>query len=149
MIRAGDLMIGDWVKTVCPKQESYERVSDIHFSNYPYIITAGSEEKWFLVEVEPIPLTPEILQKNGFKKSESDTLSQTWAWAEKSEKIYNRWVQVTFYNEPINDVSYLTKIETCSSKGDGVNHLHSCDIESVHELQHALKLCGIEKEIVV
>ena len=99
--------------------------------------------------LEPIPLTPEILEENGFKKSESDTLSQTWAWAEKSEKIYNRWVQITFYNEPINGVSYLTKIETCSSKGDGVNNLHSCDIESVHQLQHALRLCGINKEIVL
>lgn len=57
------------------------------------------------------------------------------------------WVQITFYNEPINGVSYLTQIETCSRKDDGVNHLHSCDIESVHELQHALRLCGIDKEI--
>lgn len=94
-----------------------------------------------------IPLTPEILEKNGFKKAESDFLSQTWAWAEKSEKIYGRWVQITFYNKPINGVSYLTKIETCSQKGDGVDHIHSCDIESIHELQHALRLCGIEKEI--
>ena len=27
--------------------------------------------------------------------------------------------------------------------------VHSCDIESVHELQHALRLCGIDKEIKV
>lgn len=148
-MKAEDLMIGDLVKF----PHGIDKVCDL-----PYVEGKGicasfaASATLFPVPVEalePIPLTPEILEKNGFKKLESDTLSQTWAWAEKSEKIYNRWVQITFYNEPINGVSYLTKIETCSSKGDGVNHLHSCDIESVHELQHALRLCGIEKEIEI
>ena len=51
------------------------------------------------------------------------------------------------YKSPICGVSVLTEIDTYSSKGDGVNKVHSCDIESVHELQHAIRLCGIEKEI--
>ena len=141
-MKAEDLMIGDWV--LCDGK-SYQ------IAEIGGMVCLDAEEELFasLEDIEPIPLTPEILEKNGFKKSESDILSQTWAWAEKSEKIYNRWVQITFYNVPINGVSYLTKIETCSSKGDGVNRLHSCDIESVHELQHCLKLVGIEKNIVL
>lgn len=141
-MKAEELMIGDWVRNdfgesqkVVELRESGAMLS--YNDVYPY------------EELEPIPLTPEILEKNGFKKSESDSLSQTWAWAEKSEKIYGRWVQITFYNKPINGVSYLTKIETCSQKGDGVDHIHSCDIESIHELQHALRLCGINLEIKI
>lgn len=146
-MKAEELMIGDWVKFPIGN----EKICDL-----PYIEGKGicasfsASATLFPVPVEalePIPLTPEILLKNGFEKSESNSLSETWCWAKKSEKIYNRWVQITFYNEPINGVSHLTKIETCSSKGDGVNRLHSCDIESVHELQHALRLCGIDIEI--
>lgn len=141
-------MIGDWVR-MKENQKIAFQMEDISGTGMFKRWTSDGEYMvpYAYDEIEPIPLTPEILEKNGFKKTESDTLSQTWAWTEKSEKIYNRWVQITFYNEPINGVSYLTKIETCSSKGDGVNHFHSCDIESVHELQHALKLCGINLEI--
>lgn len=141
-MKAEELMIGDWV--LC-EGKSYQ-IAEI---GGMVCLDANEELFAFFEDIEPIPLTPEILEKNGFKKSESDTLSQTWAWAEKSEKIYGRWVQITFYNEPINGVSYLTKIETCSNKGDGVNRLHSCDIESVHELQHALRICEINLEITV
>lgn len=146
-MKAEDLMVGDLVKF----PHGIDKVCDL-----PYVEGKGicasfaASATLFPVPVEalePIPLTPEILEKNGFKKAESDTLSQTWAWAEKREKIYGRWVQITFYNKPINGVSYLTKIETCSQKGDGVDYIHSCDIESVHELQHALRLCGINLEI--
>ena len=140
MIRAEDLMIGD--RVLCDGQP-------YQIAEIGGMVCIDADEELFasLEDIEPIPLTPEILEKNRFKKTESDTLSQTWAWAEKSEKIYNRWVQITFYNEPINGVSYLTKIETCSRKGDGVDNIHSCDIESVHDLQHALRLCGINLEI--
>ena len=149
-MKASDLAVGDWVM---PLRKCIGKPCQV------VSIDGGTNTCWIdsdeysgllpCSELERIPLTPEILEKNGFKKSESETLSHTLAWAEKSEKIYNRWVQITLYNEPINGVSYLTKIETCSSKGDGVNHLHSCDIESVHELQHALRLCEINLEITV
>ena len=36
---------------------------------------------------------------------------------------------------------------TESKKDDGMNSIHSCDIDFVHQLQHAIRLCGIDKEI--
>ena len=149
MIRAEDLMIGDWAYIYHPTRERTPVKVDGVWIEAIERIDNGlrREDSPMFRIVEPIPLTPEILEKNGFKKSESGALSQTWIWAEKSKKIYGRWVQITFYNEPINGVSYLTKIETCSRKGDGVDAIHSCDIESIHELQHALRLCGINLEI--
>lgn len=58
-------------------------------------------------------------------------------------------VKVVFYDLPICCVNVLVQIEADTESGGGVNNLHSCDIEYVHQLQHALRLCGIEKEIVV
>lgn len=144
MLRAKDLMVGDRVLLFGDKPVKVDCIGNVEV----YLSDEnGIDWRVTYEHIKPIPLTTEILEKNGFKKAESDFLSQTWAWAEKSEKIYGRWVQITFYNKPINGVSYLTKIETCSQKGDGVDHIHSCDIESIHELQHALRLCGINLEI--
>ena len=44
-------------------------------------------------------------------------------------------------NEDMSGI--LTKIECDSSHECGINMLHSCDIESVHELQRALRCCGL------
>ena len=129
MLRAEDLMIGDWVKTVCPKEESYQRVSDIHFSSYPYIITAGSEEKWFLVEVEPIPLTQEILEKN----------------------LKEFILGLNCMYELGGPYCISLEQENCWVFGlaTKVARYPMVKIRYVHELQHALRLCGINLEIKI
>lgn len=101
--------------------------------------------------IEPIPLTPEILEKNGFGIIKSSSCATVYLWLEKVEgKTYATYtIEISIYPTPIHGVNILTRIDTPSSKGDGVSKLHSCDINYVHELQHALKLCGISKEIVI
>ena len=75
-------------------------------------------------EVVGIPLTPEILEKNGFIYNESP--------------FVQGWEQYGL---------------TLTAGGDGFRiscgQNVSMTIDSVHELQHALRLCGIEKEITV
>ena len=58
--------------------------------------------------------------------------------------------QITLYKEPIGGVSILFKVwgRVPSSVG-GVNDIHLCSVKYVHEMQHALRLCGIEKEIII
>lgn len=86
--------------------------------------------------IEPIPLTAEILEKNGFEKQGFDGwLLEFGTYAESGHILWR-----TDYGEP-----HLL-IESYSSKhGD----FRSFGICYVHELQHALKLCGIEKEIIL
>lgn len=97
----------------------------------------------------PIPITPEILEKNGFvkekEKEEEDGFGITYYFHERPYTT-----QITLYKEPICDVSILFKAwgRAPSSEG-GVNDIHLCSVKYVHEMQHALRLCGIEKEIVV
>ena len=73
--------------------------------------------------IKPIPITPEILEKNGFGEYEYNEV-----YGDEIE------VEVSLYEWPIDEGS-------CPGFS---THLHY-----VHELQHALRLCGIEKEVVL
>ena len=144
-MEAKDLMIGDWVQIVpdapvMPNEYhriDWIRTGEIGLDNrkivtYPYI--------------HPIPLTPEILEKNGFtySVSESNGLCRTYIYGDKSNHVL---AEVTLYDLPINGCSCLIRIETDSQTCGGINKIHNCDLLYVHQLQHALRLCQIEKEI--
>ena len=79
-------------------------------------------EDFSVTEVDAIPLTPEILKENGFVYSE---LPFEQSWQQYGLSLY--------------------------AGGDG--YRINCGenvalvIDSVHQLQHALRLCGIDKEI--
>lgn len=114
-MRAEDLMIGDWYwweaegkKYPLQVTKDTFKLSDEDISNF-----------------EPIPLTPEILEKNGlandpygcyFKEDEYMALEISV----EREGIY--WT-----------INY--------------NEYGILKLKYVHQLQHALRLCGIDKEI--
>lgn len=70
-----------------------------------------------LSECKPIPLTPEILEKNGFYENQ------------------DRWWWKDFY------------ITLASTKALTLVCNRTIQFDYVHQLQHALRICGIEKEI--
>lgn len=79
--------------------------------------------------LEPIPLTAEILEKNGFVKSE---MYEVWKIIHDDyEMIITPWRFAVIFLEDGAD-----KVEFSIPRPN-----------FVHELQHALRLCGIEKEI--
>lgn len=140
-LRSIDLMIGDWVRVRLP----WRCPVDGHIENRWYtrqvtgIRTNGTDaEKYYLDfrpwgvlprDIEPIPLTPEILVKNGWRA--------IWGW----------W--------SINACPFWLVKYTKNSSGEGrwgVRFNDSDDddsflISTVHELQHVLRLCGIDKDI--
>lgn len=67
MIDSYSLMLGDWVCT----PEGYRQIRQIFEEDGVYtklVPTDGWEPEGFdFEEIEPIPLTPKILEKNGFK----------------------------------------------------------------------------------
>ena len=81
-------------------------------------------------DIRPIPLTPEILEKNGFVKVEN-TLTSTIIYSFRD----------SLFRIGVFDFSHITM--------DSYYTDSSCDIfiSSVHEFQHALRLCGIDKTI--
>ena len=54
-------------------------------------------------------------------------------------------IEFLFLGEVIHGVSTVMDCEVGFS--GGLNRIHKCNVKYVHELQHALRLCGIEKEI--
>lgn len=134
-MKANELMIGDWVhveahRGFIAQNVKVETIPDNDGDNkyghhYGHIGTwlYGGDNDFRDVEakhLQPIPLTPEILEKNGFS--------------------------VDYCN---NDLSYAQSCgDVIGIHINGKNGLmDEMYFKYVHELQHALRLCGIEKEI--
>jgi hypothetical protein len=82
-------------------------------------------QKEWIDEIKPIPITPEILEKIGF------------------EKWDDGWYIYDYENTDI-EIAWVGTILKIS--GEYVN-LELPSVMYVHQLQHALRLCGIEIEI--
>ena len=131
-MKATDLMLGDWV------------LMDMNFSEENPIYTQPDYRHYQIKNGEdinlacetnclgdadvylPIPLTPEILEKNGFEEYDGAYIYYT-----------------AHYDVCIEWCGTILKI------GCDNGNIELADIQYVHELQHALKLCDVEKEIVL
>ena len=150
-MRANELQIGDYVNyrgQIIKVTSLYDKggSNEVGWSD--------KESVWVNADnVEPIPLTPEVLEKNRFIKDfcKDNRLTDVYhllvptGFERKSFTI-----QVSLYREPIGDVSTLVKCwGWLPPYNGGMNDIHLCSANYVHQLQHALRLCGIEKEIVL
>jgi hypothetical protein len=119
-MKASELMIGDWVLY----NETPQQVLEI--SGIDDEVYLETDELVHQSEIQPIPLTPEILEKNGFEYFHKNYSSLS----------YDHPFKLKMTNWP--DENGLGGLWTI------------CDIVEirfVHQLQHALRLCEIEKEI--
>ena len=140
-MKAEDLMIGDWV-LVEGKPLRVTNISvlggdiirvmnpfmsyDIAYASNIVALSKGAQD---INKIEPIPLTPEILEKNGFTKDSG------------GEELYS------IDSVSIIDVGY--GFELFISNNDDEKGEFDGTKKYVHELQHALKLCEIDKDIVL
>ncbi len=134
-MKATDLMLGDWVTGKKWRENPFKLTRINDNEKYFYGITADGSRvgPFFLEELEPIPLTPEILEKNGFESIITVFNGLTYQYVSKEE------CRVRVF---VNDKNIATCIEI-DSKDCWLNY----DCSFVHELQHALKVCRIKKEI--
>ena len=117
-----ELMMDDYVEI----EGKIDRIACFNPDGWVFLWQSTSYLPVHVDELKPIPLTPEILEKNGFK-----------------------------------DMGFFGKLEIgpwrliCDSGNLAVLHegreeeYINIPISYVHELQHALRLCGIEKEIEI
>ena len=136
-----DLMIGDWVCLVDPdtkkRTNTKVRGSDLCGGGTFCL-------QWF----EPIPLTAEILEKNGFYNSGSGDHTKMLLSHDEDENEIRYAIYVGLKFKTINCMASFDELEKPGwRKSNGVE-MDVCG-PYVHELQHALKLCGIEKEIIL
>ena len=128
-MKAKDLMIGDWVNyhdddKIVPKQVS--EITDFKQ------LQLHDKDNWVIVGekyCEPIPLTGEILEKNRFEKQDDG------------------WYKITLEEENLIGVQPFENVNWIFGANVFPNIIEHLNILYVHELQHALRLCGVEKEI--
>ena len=124
-MKASELMIGDWLRT----SRGIAKVIAVDKIGLTFKIDGGDfdidwddEEEWF----NAIPLTPEILGKNGFDKYGENLIYE-------KDGLYMQIKLGAF-------------VRIFCGMDNSVNFNRDF---YVHTLQHALRLCGIEKEITI
>lgn len=140
-MKAKELMIGDWVSIDEP--DRYAGATGQILSLFSHNEDEGAYFTVFIqgkmgflhkevcnMDIRPIPLTPELLEKNGFVK---DTLQGVYVFCTEEYRIL--WP--TDNNKTLAINSYFAEHGLLSKQ----------HIDYVHQLQHALRLCGINKEI--
>ena len=121
-MKANELMIGDWVRV--PSELNREKQIRSTFDMDSAVL------------YEAIPLTAEILEKNGFICN--------------IHNIYELSVNTDTFNNLISYQPNYGGIYICkeTSEGDFLSEIQ-LKLQYVHELQHAMNLFKIEKEIVL
>lgn len=136
-MKASELMIGSWVVaqpdediwgegagTVLGKVDEifdYDGVLSVSLEGFDCPVAVGL--------LDSVSITPEILEKNGWK-------------------CYNTYHRYTCSNVPFD----LQQQEECFSimvAGNEYGYGIFTFIKYVHQLQHALRLCGITREIIL
>ena len=129
MIKAENLRIGDIVRVCydCEFPEGAVCVVSEMGTLKVCILRKGSTCMTWYSDIEGIPLTPEILEKNGWN---SDVLIPA-LYTNKTHQLevechsYSKWRYVTFNGMAVNRVKY------------------------VHELQHILWVLGMDSNIKI
>lgn len=128
-IKISDLSVGDWVQDgngIIAKVRGIENWSDGYILNVQTV--SGSICTLSVTGALPIPITAEILEANGFERS----ISQFIVY--HTDKV---WIS---YDNPSETWSVTMYIN------DFTSNLHA-NILHIHQLQHALRLAGVDKEI--
>lgn len=94
-------------------------------------------------DFEPIPITPAILEKNGFKKEKGQ-------WTYEVKRKPGICGQMCSNTNPTELVVWVT-FDPLYFGVTNYNPDAHVDMEGkyVHQFQHALRLCGINKEIQI
>ena len=139
-MNANELMLGDWVFT----RGQIEQVTSIYDG---YICTEHYEDSHDYY-FEPIPITPEILEKNGFIYKDAAHNNFRGVWVCNVGRCNNVFIQFT--DKVAIEIHNELGRKDEKGRADLVSFCRDwCEVLFVHELQHALRLCGIEKEIVL
>ena len=123
-----ELSVGDWVRY---RDREWQVCSLYKFTEEVGLWRKDSQFCEYVSDLHPIPLTAEILEKNGLEYVDDGNdavifLCCDMFWARLC-------VGDTFWQVGIHSEDRLDAVV--------------CDVKHTHQLQHALRLAGIEKDI--
>ena len=136
-MRAGELSIGDW----CLYGQRYCIITKVSYDKVSILVNTGFQDE-IIVEtldnIEPIPLTVEILEKNGFEMADDTYTRPTVFYFSKDRRV---------------------QFSNLTNSGDGYWCVHvdnedfetigSCDVQYVHLMQNFLRLCKYELDLKI
>ena len=127
-MKAEELMIGDIVLFNGSLYiiEELSAKGWLHMTDTKYHLRVPMTSDYIFDYIEGAPITPEILEANGFTRSKAFV-----EWKYEDDDIYMLWKPFPWIKIQLED------------------HTVMFPCEFVHELQHALRLCGIDKEIIL
>ena len=141
-----DIRIGDWLRLRYHRGEKeivvdFKVTEIVLFAKRTYHVYGekadGTQSNMGDVnDIEPIPLTPEILEKNGFGYIDKSNSTP--------QSIWNGW---WIYKDLELGVCSIDRTQNwpCFINIDDAN----IKCEYVHQLQNALNICKIDKEIIL
>lgn len=121
--KISDLSVGDWVRVI---NQFDAQIDGYHRESGSLSLKTRQRHlvHYRLEDIRPIPITPEILEANGWKCIEEDA-------------------DAAFYGDPTSSLFH--------TKGTFRYNFATPEVSvvchSIHQLQHALRLAGVEKEI--
>ena len=130
-MEANKLMIGDWVLY----GKRYAIVKRIEYSRCDILVCVTPRHDDIVTEtydnIEPIPITPEILEKNEFERTELGF----YCYLNDDKNC-----RIMYYPK---DRNYTHGSYNYADIDSGCIDINELPLESVHELQHVLRLCGL------
>ena len=131
-MKAEELMLGDWVyfedKPIKIKN-IYEEEINLKFNNFSGLVDDSIHESY----ISPIPLTTEILEKNSFLEVE--------AIEYPSHRVGISFV----YRNTFEGLRIF--VQNACTGGPTCTMIKTC--KYVHEVQHMIKMCDIERTFVL
>lgn len=144
-MKSNELMIGDWIRFFSKYDCGIGKVAGIEpieGSADPTTFSIIKDKKMLIGVsrncVEPITITEEILEKNGFVKQSHDYFRY---FKPHDENYYFGFESISYFFD--KKIAKVTKEHSQSGLQEKVEFVCT----HVHELQHAIRLCGIGKEI--
>ena len=151
-LNARDLMLGDWIRA----KGEVGQVNLIDETADTPLIGIAPRDLVMIDKCEPIPLTPEILEKNGWEVSRRKIdrsgryvlirplKEKEWGLVATDDRTI---IDFSIGCEEISDVGLKVSLFFCELTVKFGGRIDR--VSYVHELQHALRLCGIDKEITL
>lgn len=144
---AENLMLDDWVIRKGIPIEPMQIAGFDKFRNLVYMDFQGRGITENLDGIEPIPLTPEILEKNGF--TYYDVGHKTMGWSIMDKEYFSSLIPFTLTDNDFDTETGEYKWGPVEDDREESFVREMGRIHYVHELQHVIKVCKVDKKIII
>lgn len=139
-MKTNELTIGDCV--CLSTKRAYTTVQGLRIDGEDYILSKLTDVWYSADNYEPIPLTADILERSGFEKT-GESPHKTEYMLEINDE-YNLCLFITLFKR-----SNFVRIEFNPIESVDARISFSKKDCAVHDLQHVMRMCGIDKEFVL